>query len=231
MPIMIDSWQPDALEHCWTMVDGFDVNKKVIQTIDTKIEVDELEGHPTFMYRYSDNIGSETGLSLAADITHSIDGMVVRELCRRCNYDLGQLRKARELLLQRLHWTGPIPTKLTRIEKLRNDHNFVSLVGIENLTKKRLMKMTIDYVGDLLLLINDSLKHPTFQVVCIHDEFKCHPNYMNHIRQTYIDIFAEMADSTILDAILSSIHNKPVHIPKLSNDLAKEIRQSEYSLS
>ena len=63
------------------------------------------------------------------------------------------------------------------------------------------------------------------------DEFKCHPNRMNHLRQQYINIFAELAESTILSDILSQIHGCPGTFPKLSTDLGTKIRQSNYALS
>jgi hypothetical protein len=63
------------------------------------------------------------------------------------------------------------------------------------------------------------------------DEFKCHPNHMNHLRQQYINIFAELAESHILSDILSQIHGCKGSFPKLSTDLAEKIRGSNYALS
>lgn len=63
------------------------------------------------------------------------------------------------------------------------------------------------------------------------DEFKCHPNHMNHLRQQYINIFAELAESRLLDDILSQIHGVPGSFVKLSQDLGDHIRKSEYALS
>lgn len=54
---------------------------------------------------------------------------------------------------------------------------------------------------------------------------------MNNVRQNYIDIFAQIADSTMLQAMASQIAGKRVPVSKLSNDLSTLIRQSEYMLS
>jgi hypothetical protein len=54
---------------------------------------------------------------------------------------------------------------------------------------------------------------------------------MNYVRQNYIDIFAQIADSNMLSAIASQISGKRIPVAKLSNDLSKYIRQSNYMLS
>jgi hypothetical protein len=63
------------------------------------------------------------------------------------------------------------------------------------------------------------------------DEFKAHPNNVNILRQTYIDIMAEIAESTMLEFILSAIQKTPIQIEKYSKDLGDLIRESEYALS
>lgn len=54
---------------------------------------------------------------------------------------------------------------------------------------------------------------------------------MNEVRQNYIDIFADMADSHMLASLISQIVQKKVPVRKLSNDLSKYIRNSNYMLS
>lgn len=54
---------------------------------------------------------------------------------------------------------------------------------------------------------------------------------MNEVRQNYIDIFAAMADSHMLSSIIGQIVGKRVPVMKLSKDLSKDIRNSNYMLS
>lgn len=77
-------WDPTALEYKWTLPDDHVAVMKVMVDQDFKIEVDELN-HATFTYRTQINMPTETGLSLAANIVHSIDGWIVREMYRRAN--------------------------------------------------------------------------------------------------------------------------------------------------
>ena len=77
-------WQGDVLAHTWIMPDGHVARIKVTEMVDKKIEVDEL-GHATFTHRAEINAPSEYGLSLVANVVHSVDGYIVREMYRRAS--------------------------------------------------------------------------------------------------------------------------------------------------
>lgn len=79
-------WQPNALEHRWKLPDGHTSIVKVMEHVDKRIEIDELE-HSSFTHRAYVNKGTNTGLSLAANVIQSIDGYVVREMIRKCSQD------------------------------------------------------------------------------------------------------------------------------------------------
>lgn len=77
-------WNPTALDYAWTLPDGHRAVMKVMVDKDMKIEVDELD-HATFTYRTQVNMATEKGLSLAANVVHSIDGWIAREMYRRAH--------------------------------------------------------------------------------------------------------------------------------------------------
>ncbi len=62
--ILINIWQPFALQHSWTMPDGFDVLIRVMDKLETVVKVPELNS--SFTHIFTENVGSEKGLSLAA---------------------------------------------------------------------------------------------------------------------------------------------------------------------
>jgi len=230
MSVMLDAWRDDVLEHCWTLPDGFQVKVKVTRMQDTKIEVDELDG-ATFTYRHKVNEPMEDGLSLSANIVQSTDGFIVREMGRRCNYDKIQFNRVKELLIRRLNQKARNGVQVCSIQKLSYKHNFVTVSEAEELEWEQIQYFGFDYAEKLLKLINRSLSRPSFPLITVHDEFKCHANYMNTVRQTYIELLAEIADSTMIEAILTEISGSKVKIKKLSTDLGKLIYQSEYPLS
>lgn len=79
-------WDPDAYEYNWNMPDLHHVNMKVFQVVDKKIEVDELD-HKTFTFRAMLNKPKRKGRSLAANVIHSVDAYIAREVVRRCYVD------------------------------------------------------------------------------------------------------------------------------------------------
>lgn len=76
-------WNPEALEYRWTLPDEHVALVKVMEPVDSKVEVDELGG-VSFTYRRLVNKAIDYGLSLQANIVQSVDGYVVREMKRRC---------------------------------------------------------------------------------------------------------------------------------------------------
>jgi hypothetical protein len=232
LPIMLEMWDPTALKYEWDLPDGFQVVYLVMDKKDSKIEVDTTTPHITFKYRRDINTTLETAAKIPANVTQSIDGYIVRELTSRCDYDLTQLRVVETLLKRQIRY--PVKDSLGMvpyIEQMWKKHGIMSLVGVEHVNEWTITQLSVKYCEELLALVQATLLKPQFKVISIHDEMKSHPNYMNHVRQTYIDILCELADSRILDVILSDIQGSPVHIPKLSENLAELIRDSEYPLA
>lgn len=62
------------------------------------------------------------------------------------------------------------------------------------------------------------------------DEFKAHPNNINWVRWQYKEILADIADSNVLDDLLSQIFGMPVQFNRLSFNLGDQIREGEYGL-
>lgn len=54
---------------------------------------------------------------------------------------------------------------------------------------------------------------------------------MNHVRQNFIDILAELAEMDLLGDILSQILGYDVSVKKYDKNLSSLIRESDYALS
>ena len=233
---LLASWQPYALKHSWQLPDGFEAKIKVMEKVETRIEVDELDG-ASFTYQYNINRGSEKGLANAANVTHSVDAYIMRCIHRRCNYDMEMVRHAEKEIFQELQDRkmgmshGPVTSKaIGYYYDLFKRSGMADVVVLPHVNEETVLQMSTEWLTKLLYLIDTMLVHKPFEVVTVHDEFKCHANNMNHLRQHYINVFAELADSTVLDMILTDIYGKAGKYQKLSTDLSKDIRESNYAL-
>ncbi len=227
---LLGSWQPMALSHEWKLPDGFDAKVRVSVQKEKRIEIDELDG-ASFTYIYHDYEGTKKGLSNAANVTHSVDAYVLRSIHRRCNYDKDMLLEARSVL--KCYVGEPYVLGCPKVAYYKEQYKrstVADIVILPYLTYETVSQLTEKHVAKLLSIVEDMLEYEPFEVVTIHDEFKCHPNNMNHLRQQYINILCDLADSSLLQDLLSQLHGKKVKYQKLSNNLSRYIANSNYAL-
>ena len=235
------AWQPYALFHAWQLPDGFDARVKVMEKVNARIEVDELD-HATFSYEFQENIGSLKGISLPANVVHSADAYVMRCMHRRCNYNKEVVERAYVALLteQSLREQG-ITTAVqlfysqSKLGYYLEQYQRTQMADVVILPYikdgKETQYLPDEYITKLLAIVEGMLQYDPFPLVTVHDEFKAHPNHLNHVRQQYINILAELSESNVLSDILSQIHGTKGTFPKLSTNLSELIRQSNYALS
>jgi DNA-directed RNA polymerase len=79
MGILQNYWNPNAEYHRWTLPDVHIAKVPVTQTVEKQLEIDEHD-HMRFAYRATIISPAEYSRSLAANIVHSIDGWMVRQM-------------------------------------------------------------------------------------------------------------------------------------------------------
>lgn len=237
---LLNSWRPYALFHAWKLPDGYDARVKVIEKKEARITVDELD-RASFTYEFYVNEGTKSGLSNVANVIHSVDAYVLRCIQRRCDYNVeaaktaGEAMRAElELRKQSLGFQSikPADGQLGYYIQQYERSTMVDVVILPYITGGYdTMFMSVDHMEKLLTIIESMITHKPFHVITVHDEFRCSPNYMNFLRQHYINIFAEIADSELLSDLLSQLHGTKGKAEKLSNNLGELIRGSNYALS
>lgn len=238
---LLASWQPFALSHAWKLPDGFDAKVKVMVKETTRIEVDELD-HATFTYEYYVNEGEKTGRANVANVIHSIDAFILRELLRRCNYDTYVVEQAKlaieaELLSRNMldYECEPLgydedSTFAYYLDQYRRSGQ-PSAVILPYLDATTVCSLTKPELYQLSYIVNGMLQYRPFPVITIHDSFAAHANNVNWVRHWYKEILAELDDSEVLSDILSQIHGVAGNVPKRMQGLSQLIRNSNYALS
>lgn len=215
--ILLSLADPSRLDYTYTMPDHGVVHKRVWVKKDYRIQ-ESLLGS-SFTFRTKINEGKEGDKALAADVTHSIDSYVVREINRRCNFDKETLRKALELI----NTLGDI--------EVTDRSKMISLVEVERLSIDTLENYTLNQLAQLKEIIQISLNYGSFECVFIHDEFKCHANYMNILRKHYNIILWEMYHSNLLADIIKQISGLDLQVQPFNQQIADEILDANYPIN
>lgn len=227
---MLGLWNPETDAHCWVMPDNFHVNIKVIDTVTDTIHFD----NQPFQVSYKVNQPMAEGRSLGANMVHAIDGMIVREMVRRCSYNPEQVQKIRDMIEGDLMPHGTM-LKTEDDRMVVNLWNWYQATGY--LSARILDHLTEDNFGHLhgyyghILGLLDSLPKKPFSVVPVHDCFRCLPHYGNDLRRQYNRQLEMIASSHLLASIISQLIGKTVMIGKLDPNLHKDIAQANYALS
>lgn len=239
LEMLLNSWNAGALEHSWVLPDGFVAMVKVMQQEETRIEVDEL-GHSTFTYQYYVNEGKEKDVKNAANVIHSIDAYILRSLIRRCNYDHAHLSalypRMQEVLLARSVNALPdseadcCTEEVAYYQEHYNNTGMVDAVILPFLDGDTIRALETEHLRKLTGLVAHMLEHKPFEIVTVHDDFKCHPNHMNHLRNHYRHILADLSESNTLDDVLSQLYGFADTVTRLSPQLGDTIRQANYAL-
>lgn len=230
--VMLEAWDPKALHHTWWMPDDHYVHIKVVNTV---IDTVHFLNEP-FEVPRKVNSPKETGRSLCANMTHSVDGMIVRELVRRCSYHPPTIQYIRELFdgTKELRMPKKDPEAIDD-----NDHavmrlwdhykacGYLSARILDNLTQNN-----AGYVeeGPIMDLIKSLPKKP-FTIMPIHDCFRVHPNYGNDLRQQYILQLHLLTKSTLLNHILSQMLGRKMDVIQPNQSMAELVLDTEYALS
>lgn len=239
LQVLLASWRPFALYHAWKLPDGFDAKVKVVEKKEARITVDELD-KASFTYEFYVNEGTKSGLSNVANVIHSVDAYILRCMVRRCDYNPEVITKAhhavtRELATRNMHGFEPEPPvdhKLAYYVEQYQRSTVVDVIIAEHLHEYNCDQLSTEHLVGLKNIMDSMLVHKPFHILTVHDEFRCHPNYMNHLRQHYINIFAEIADSELLSDLLCQLYQvQGQKAQKLSYNLGTLIRGSNYALS
>ena len=220
--ILINIFQPMALAHEWNMPDHGVVYKRVWTKKEYKIQ-EPLLGS-SFTFHTSINEGKERGVSLAADVTHSVDAYLLRELNRRCNFDLNQLNSVLELLtMVEIAQGSPLVVE--------DRSTMLSLVEVDLINSGNVDDYSFNQLAQLKEIIEEALRFGTFEVVTIHDEFKCHANHMNKLRKHYNRILWEMYHSDLMANIVEQISGLKLQTLPFDSNVADAILESDYAIN
>lgn len=223
----LDLWDPTAFSYNWGMPDNFHVNMEVTAVVE---EPFVMRGEPMTAFRRA-NQPKEKGRALSANLTHSVDAFVVREMVRRCNYNVEDVVRVKAALISLVESSVKAPNNKTMVNTLWGLYRktgYLSSRILEYLDHSNLHLVDEVCIWDLL----DSLPEKPFELLCVHDCFRCLPQYGNELRMQYEHQMVLLAESDLLSHIMSAIAGRTITVNKIS-DLAADFQKegSNYALS
>lgn len=223
---LLQCGNPDANRYVWVLPDNFHA---VIKVMVPEVQTVNFLGKPFDITRMVQGTEEKTRM-LSANITHSIDGMVVREMLRRCNYDPDLVKAVRELCDEGPSEYGEIEGNLEMVQELWSHYEksgFLSISILDYLDPCTIAYVDRQVVADMI----DTMPKKPFPVMTVHDCFRCHPNYGNDLRRQYNQILSDIAKSDLLGFILSQVLGQEFSAGKLDDSLWQDILETDYALS
>lgn len=236
--VLLDTWNPNVDSQNWIMPDGFHV---VCPVEVKKTYTMEVDGEK-YDFKVKEKEAQLEGLSNVANVTHSLDSYIAREMIRRVKYDKAQMSYVLYLLNQYAldHEAslkkGPIESMGTFDLLLHYFENSNMLtVRIADYIKSiaDVAKMSTHHRNMLKDVLSKMLQYEPFDIAIIHDSFSAHPENLNYVRYWYNDMVANVVDSNLLQCILDQIaveefHLDPQEAPR--KHLANLVRKSSYGI-
>lgn len=220
-------WDDDALINSWVLPDNFHVHVKVMAQVKSTVH---FLNEPFDVF-YKVNAPISGGRSLGANTIHSLDGMIVREITRRCDHDPKKVAAIRAILDKgNTHGTSQTRERDAMVITLWRhfkDTGYLSARILDYLDKDNIGHVSPKVIGELL----NSLPDKPFKVVSIHDCFRCLPHYANDLRKQYNLQLELIAKSELLTNLFCQLLGRQVKIGKLDPTLHRDIAQTNYALS
>lgn len=216
-------WDSNKTRVQWQLPDGFTVDYEV-RTMQT--EVVHFLNTP---YEVTTKINAPKSRSkeLGPNIVHSIDGMIVREMVRRCSYEPAMIQQViKDIESKNKSDSRPKDKMVNKLWEYYKLSGFLSSAILQYLDKDNMGNVDSKMILDMI----STLPNKPFQLITVHDCFRCLPNYGNDVRRQYNRIMHEIGKSELLSFIVSQY--KGVHTPvRKFGDFGDLLLDANYMLS
>lgn len=218
--------------YSWTRPDGFEVKTNVLTKRSTTCKVslkltDSDNPKPisfTSNFRF---IGiCESFCALLANIVHSLDSFICAEMKRRMEYDKATFKKVKRLIREALDKVAEQERAITNRKTIASAR-FIELISDD---PTLLDTLSNNEKAMLLELIDDCLQFKYAEICTIHDAFKTTANNVGIARYHYKRLMLELAESNLVNDLLSEITGTKTTFDKFGTSLPSLIQESDYAI-
>lgn len=230
--ILLALWNPTSKEYGWILPDNFHVKVKVMDNMEEEITF-RGENH---VVETKVNRPTLTGRSTGANLVHSIDGMIVREILRRCNYDKDQVDRVWNLLATASSHSSvakpPKGTNAKMVSTLLQHYQFTGFLSarIIDYIDEETIRMFSPINRQAVMDVLNTFAEKPFPVITVHDCFRVHPNYGNDLRRMYNQLLHEISKSSLLAYLTTQLTGIIMKVDKI-DDISADVLEANYALS
>lgn len=223
---LTNNWNPTVDRYGWVMPDNFHVDIKV----HNQKQINFRFCGSDFTSTVQVNAPNIYGRAYSANVTHSVDSFVVREITALAMHNPKQIAKIKALLDGKYVNEAIHEEDNELVEILTNRAkatDFLSARVLDHLNSENIKLVNEQDLRDLLTLVPAK----PFELCVVHDSFHVLPNYGNDIRKLYIAQLAKIAKSNLLQFILNQMPIEFTKVHKGDPNMWREVLDSEYALS
>ena len=239
---LMDLVDKKLTRYSWITPDNFHINQ-VLRCLYK--ETHTLSNGKTIDIKYKAE-GLNPSYKGVANFIHSVDAFIMREVIGRCSYNPKKVKDLKDLIFVANSLNSGSEEGiegneiLSDLYKIYKETNFLSIRFIEyinNLDEILYLNQDEEFMKDLLKLLDTLSKYKPFEMTCIHDCYKCHPNNMGYVRYWYNFMLSELVRCNILKFMISQLPNgenlfneriKP--LINFNQSLIRRIKNNNYSL-
>lgn len=234
-------WKEDAYFDAWELPDGYQVrapHEAVSDAIGFNWggyafygKCKKLSKIPQYTYLYNgDKIRNAGTFSLAANITHSLDGFAHREIKYRCSMTVAQA----EFILKECEKNGFSNRDPKHIGKIERIIDLARKTGIVSarlfyLLDSNPLVLPEDIHDYLKSMTSDFAETESFTPTSVHDEFSCNVRYMNAMRRIANTVFADIYNGH-LQEYFNEVFGMNIQCEEPNEETFNAIRNWDYSL-
>lgn len=242
--VLTTNWNPKATYHHWILPDGFEAHIPVIVEQAFEYSFDDEGETITIPYTLKVEGTKKQSVSNCANVIHSVDGMLVREMARRCMFDTAHIQ---EVLWYLMNTKDELyePLSIDDLDKLGKlgeliyfyeESKFCSIRIIDEIkSQSDTYKLSKEHRSKLIDILTKMLHHGYIEMVAVHDCYKAHSNNMNYIRYWYKEMLADIVESNMLCYLYNQLTSDQLDQDIVSKQyrqrIAEEVRDSNYGLS
>lgn len=199
----------------WELPDGYQV---AIPSMSLPKEGKVVIDGRLYTYRFSEMTGRYTmytngkrvpgTLALCANVTHSVDAYVKREIIRRCHMTKARAEYILDICQNICDEQSPMTKRISRVIDMARKTGIVS-VRLVYLLEKNPCKIPQDIL-EQLYTVCERLPSCEFGVLAVHDEFGCKIQYVNSMRIQANEVFASLYAGAMPEYINSVFGTKLV---------------------